>query len=285
MSACIEEFREYLEIERNCTESTVRTYISAIRLFCSYLEESGLHLEDATAKSVRGWFAAMSERGNAASSRAARLTCLKSFYRWWAREGRGEDVAAGVESPRLREPEMFFLSAVESQHLMETVRELASETLRERDVAIVSVFLACGLRRSELIGINLSDIDLDEGTVRVTRKGQKVQVLPLNSAVCEAIRNYLAVRPDSESEALFLSRGTRMSRSTVWTTVKKYLEAAGFEGSPMTLRHSFATQLMRRGVHIRVIQQLMGHEYVTTTERYTHVAPGQMREATEALAL
>lgn len=284
MQEYIEWFLTYLGCERGYTTDTQRTYGSALNVFAQYLREQEINVAEVDRDTVRGWLTWMADRGNSPASRAARLTCLRMFYEWAEREGIADNVAADVDGPKVREPEMEWLSRSEAEQLLDTVREHATDRLRERDVAIVSLFLACGLRRSELIGINLDDIDLQRGTVRVTRKGRRTQVLPLSEFAKAGLREYLQVRPDCDTDALFVSRGTRMGDSTVWDLVKKYFAAAGLEGSPVTLRHTFASSLVRAGTHMRVIQELMGHRDIRTTQRYTHVDDDLMRQATEAVS-
>lgn len=238
------------------------------------------------------YFAA-TERVNSARTRARKLSSLRSFYKYLAREKYvTENIAKDIDSPKLRQTLPKYLSLDESETLLQTAAEDKMTQTNERDFAILTLFLNCGMRLAELVGLNLSDFAPKRKSVRVLGKGAKERIVYLNDACREAIDAYLPVRnsdpeikPNSK-DALFLSsRHQRISRKTVQWLVYKYLEEAGLENKKLSvhkLRHTAATLMYQTGkVDIRVLKDILGHEQLSTTQIYTHVSDEAMERAVE----
>ncbi len=237
---------------------------------------------------------ALEQRGNKWSARARKLSALKSFYKYLSVSIKviENNPTKNIEGPQKKTTLPKFLSLDESETLLETVRADEMSKTKERDSCILVLFLNCGMRLSELVGINLSDIDRDMESLRVIGKGSKERIIYLNDACRDAIRSYLRVRNADEVQqkdknALFLSsRHTRISNKTVQWVVYKYLKLAGLENkrfSTHKLRHTAATLMYQSGnVDVRVLKDILGHEQLNTTQIYTHVSDENMKRAIAA---
>ena len=231
----------------------------------------------------------MTERGNKPSARARKLSAIKGFYKYLTVTRRlfTENPAKDIESPHVKNALPKFLTLEEALTLLEAIDKDVGSKTRQRDYAIVTLFLNCGMRLSELVGINLTAIDPDLRLVRVVGKGSKERIVYLNGACKEALSAYLAVRSTGEikdKDALFLSRlGKRISNKTVQWMIYKYLDMAGLgyrKLSTHKLRHTAATLMYQSGqVDIRVLKDILGHEQLNTTQRYTHVSNAGMENA------
>jgi integrase/recombinase XerD len=222
----------------------------------------------------------------AASSRARLLSTLRSFFRFLAAEGlMQEDPTATIAAPRRGKKLPSVLTASQAVRLVESVDGVSPPELRDR--AILEVLYGCGCRVSELCGIDVTDLDAAEGVLLLRGKGRKQRLVPVGEPALEAVSAYLrsgrpalvGARPGA---AMFLNqRGGRLSRVSVWNILKKAGAAAGLAGglSPHTLRHSYATHLLEGGADLRVVQELLGHADISTTEIYTHIDRGWLTEA------
>lgn len=226
------------------------------------------------------------ERGASAATRARKVSSIRVFFQYLTQKTGLLEInpAQNLENPKIEKRTPKYLSLEESKHLLKQTSEETRN--KERDFAIITLFLNCGMRLSELVGINKSDINFDEEKMTVIGKGNKERTIYLNVACINAIKEYLSVRPNDitqkESEdALFLSeRKERISNRTVQYVVKQELRKAGLSKySTHKLRHTAATLMYQSGVDIRALQELLGHESISTTEIYTHVANEQVREA------
>ena len=231
---------------------------------------------------------------NRRAAKARKLSAIKSFYKYLVNKRHllEKNPAVDIDTPKKEKALPKFLSAEESLALLDAIAgDTASGSVR-RDYAIATLFLNCGMRLSELCGIDMRDIDSDLRSVRVTGKGAKERIIYLNSACRAALADYLAVRGDNLDEktaacpALFLSsRGQRISNKTVQWMIGKYLKAAGLENkgySVHKLRHTAATLMYQTGhVDVRVLKDILGHEQLNTTQIYTHVSSAGMESAME----
>ena len=226
-----------------------------------------------------------SGHGLKASSRARKVAAIRSFYKYLTSKAKllSENPMQDLDSPRMKKSLPRYLDLEGSIQLLESV----DGPFEERDRCILTLFLNCGLRISELIGLNLSDIRGDQ--LRVLGKGNKERMLYLNDACLEALQDYRAVRGDQlaiDKNALFLSRRrTRISKAAVEKMVKKYLTQAGLDAaqySPHKLRHTAATLMLQNGVDVRTLQEVLGHENLNTTQIYTHVDSDNLRLAAKA---
>ena len=220
-----------------------------------------------------------------AASRARKIATIRSFYNYLTNKMHllRENPVKDIDSPKLKKTLPKYLTLDESIQLLDAV----DGKNQERDYCILTLFLNCGLRISELIGINLNDIQDD--ALRVYGKGNKVRIVYLNDACQEALRSYLAVRrpiAGRDTGALFLSnRDQRISRSSVHALVKKYLAQAGLDSSQYSshkLRHTAATLMLQNGVDVKAVQEVLGHEHLNTTEIYTHIDNEALRVAAKA---
>ncbi|MBQ6261945.1 MAG: tyrosine-type recombinase/integrase [Clostridia bacterium] len=310
---CLREFANYKRAIQGCSAKTVEEYMTDLRTFSKYLVivESGgeltdealalTHIKDltldffakvkpSTITEYLSW--TMDARENNEATRSRKLSSVKSFYKYFCNKMHKleNNPAADIEAPKKKKALPKHLTVDESVSLLEAVGTDSSSENRKRDFCILTLFLNCGMRLSELCGINISDIDREFRSMRVTGKGNKERIIYLNDACRDAIKDYLPVRLSiiergaPESRALFLSRlGKRISNKTVQWVVKKYLAAAGLENrgySTHKLRHTAATLMYQSGdVDIRVLKDILGHEQLTTTQIYTHVSDKGMEAA------
>lgn len=266
-------FAYHLRMERKLSPNTVSAYVSDVE---DFLVHYGGKPSEAAAEDVEAYFSArageISER-----SQARMLSALRSFFDYLILEGETEiNPCDGVDAPKLGRYLPEVLSVEEVDAIMRSVTLQDWKGLRDR--AMLEVLYGCGLRVSELCGLRLSMLYMDEEFVRVIGKGNKERLVPFGGAARTALEAYLPVRPvpdGRESEDLvFLNRfGRRLSRVSVFKMIKTQAMLAGIrkEISPHTFRHSFATHLLERGADIRAVQEMLGHESVLTTEIYTHI--------------
>ena len=231
------------------------------------------------------------ERGNSTASRARKLSAIKTFFKYMVATERvlDKNPAADIETPKNKKSLPKYLTQDESISLLTAILDDPESTNKERDYCIVTLFLNCGLRLSELVGISLSDIDRDLRSLRVVGKGNKERIVYLNDACRDALRAYMDVRGKNLSQikdnnALFLSRlGKRLSNKTVQWLVYKYLEAAGLEYkrfSTHKLRHTAATLMYQEGgVDVLALKEILGHSQLSTTQIYTHVGDKKLEDA------
>ena len=293
----LKEFSEYLRHNVNASPHTARAYESDLEQFVAYLAAArkkpgtDLRAADLDATAVSGFLADLHRRGNSRASAARKLASLRTFFRYLRREGRmDDDPAALVGTPKREKKLPAHLAEQEMSRLLETPD--LSTPFGRRDRAILELFYASGLRLSELVGLDLDDVNLSGRVVRVLGKGGKERVVPFNKAAAQAIKAWLAdlatfAIPSAFSDArgpqaLFVNyRGGRLSTRSVDRLVRKYVAQCStrFGISPHALRHSFATHLLQRGADLRAIQELLGHARLSTTQRYTHVNATQLIDA------
>ena len=268
----LQDYTSYLKIERAMSPNTVASYSSDVREFFSAVKTSPA---DVATNDILDYLSSREDLSK--RSQARFLSSLRSFFDWLVMEGeRKENPCDPIESPKMGRYLPAVLSVEEVEAIMDSV-DLSSWT-GKRDRAILEVLYGCGLRVSEAVGLRISCIYLDESFVRVIGKGNKERIVPMGDMAASAVRNYLAVRPDPASpefdDTLFLNRfGKSLSRVSMFTIVKRQAMLAGIhkEISPHTFRHSFATHLIENGADLRVVQDMLGHEDITTTEIYTHI--------------
>lgn len=275
MNRLAEDFRNYLRIERGMSPNTVASYVRDVEgLLKAY--EGYLPADIGTAE-VEKYLSDRIQKGLSKRSQARLLSSLRSFFNWCIEEGDLKDNPCDrIDAPKLGKYLPAVLSVEEVDAIMESVDLKASSGLRDR--AILEVLYGCGLRVSECTGLLLSHVHLDEGYVDVIGKGNKQRIIPLGEMAADAVRNYLPVRPEPSARAyedvLFLNHfGRPLSRVSVFNLVKERAMAAGIhkEISPHTFRHSFATHLIEGGADLRIVQEMLGHESILTTEIYTHI--------------
>jgi len=285
MDAELNQFYQHLGVERGLAPLTLAAYARDLQDFWEFLEARGREQWGAvTLGDLKDYLAALEARGLAARSRARKLSALRQFFRFLERE---EAVAANpaelLDSPRLPrrlpkvlgEPEVAALLAAPNP----------ATPAGQRDGALLEVLYATGLRVSELVGLTLKQLDLRRGVVRPLGKGSKERVVPMVAPAVEKLQLYLSQgRPrllqGRQSPYVFLNRrGGKLSRQGFWKILKNYARELGMRDlSPHTLRHSFATHLLSRGANLRVLQLLLGHADLATTQIYTHLDAARLKE-------
>ncbi len=292
----LKSFLAHLRFNRNVSAHTVRAYESDIGQYLAFVaadrqtQISKLSPQDLDPTTVRIFLADLGRRGNRRSSMARKLSGVRAFARYLQREGvLGEDPSALAVSPRREQTLPAHLTEGEMSKLLESPSD--ADPLGRRDRAILELFYASGLRLSELVGLDLENVDLRGRLVRVMGKGGKERIVPFNHATERAVRAWLKDRapltagtPTTDANRrsggpLFVNyRGTRLSGRSVHRLVLKYVAqcSAQFGISPHALRHSFATHLLQRGADLRAIQELLGHARLSTTQRYTHLNAAEL---------
>ncbi|MBI5641643.1 MAG: tyrosine recombinase XerC [Nitrospirae bacterium] len=272
MKEHIEKFLRYLEIQKDASRHTLRAYGKDLEEFSAFVKKRP---EDIEMIDVRGFVAQQIKNGLSKTTAGRRLASVRSFLRFLYREGYiKSNPARLVTTPKTSKLLPKFLSVDDMFSLIEKPEGIGLMPVRDR--AILELFYSSGLRVSELAGLNIEDINTREGLVKVMGKGKKERLLPIGSKALDAIRSYLVERIllKKKSSALFLNRsGTRLTDRGVRRIVVKYAKLIGINGSigPHTLRHTFASHLLQSGADLRVIQELLGHASLSTTQKYTHL--------------
>ena len=300
MKKQLQSFLEYLQLNRNASRHTLLAYRGDLFQYLSSVEkQTGRRVRpsDLNHETVRAFLGELYRHGTAGSSSARKLAAIRSFARYLRREGiLDSDPGALISSPRLVRRIPAHLDIDEMRTLLEAPDR--SKPLGRRDYAILELFYASGLRLSELVGLNLEDVNLSSRLLRVLGKGGKERIVPFNRTAAGAVRLYLRdrqgltrsastprrqdhARPKTTGDPLFVNyRGGRLTTRSVDRLVRRYVAQSSTKLgiSPHALRHSFATHLLERGADLRAIQELLGHSRISTTQRYTHVNAAQLTQ-------
>ena len=284
----LSDFLGHLAVERGASEHTISAYGGDLRAYLGHLEQRGVDPLVAEREDVTAFMANLQARGMAPSTVERKIAAVKSFHQFLVREGLTErhptvDLALPKVPQRL--PDVVSIDDVE--RLLS--QPFASNPGGLRDRAVLEVLYGCGLRVSELTGLDLLDVDLDAGFLRVIGKGDKERLVPISGAAAEALSEYLAhgrrylrakkstVKQDPS--AVFVNvRGGRLTRQAVFGIVRAYGGRVGLDVHPHTLRHSFATHMLQGGAELRALQEMLGHADISTTQVYTHVDRAHIRE-------
>ena len=285
LSSELERFTTALWLERGLSDNTREAYSRDVQgLNAWLLDQSRGDALTASESDVQAYLGARLSRGSSHRSISRLLSSLRSFYQYLVREGDlSSDPTQHLDRPKPSRPLPKSLSESEVDQLLHAPD--TSVVVEHRDLAMLEVLYASGLRVSELVGLTLPQLSLNQGVVRVFGKGGKERLVPLGEAAIETVTDYLgstrqALLRDRQSDVLFPSnRGKVMTRQTFWYRIKIYAKRAGIDPnlSPHTLRHAFATHLINHGADLRVVQMLLGHSDLTTTQIYTHVARSRMQ--------
>jgi len=291
MDRAIEGFLQYLNIERNASPLTIKSYSEDLASFQEYLQDrvGALPSPDRiTVPILRGYVAYLHECEYARTTVARRLACLRSLFRYCVREElTTSNLAQALRTPRTGRKLPGLLSPEQVATLLDAPP--ANEPAGIRDRAILETMYSAGLRVAELVGLNIPDWERDSDTLRVLGKGRRERIAPLGKFAVHALTHWLDVRkPDKtsdSSQALFLNRfGRRLTTRSIGRMLEKYLAQTGLNQqiTPHTLRHSFATHLLDGGADLRSVQEMLGHKSLTTTQIYTHVSTRRLHETYDA---
>ncbi len=286
----VRDFLAYLELERGLSRNTLDAYRTDLTQFGTWLAAQGADPLESRHRELAGFLdylvAGDDERAPASAATIQRKTaCLRSFYRHLRREQLiDHDPTADLKAPGKSRRLPRVLTREEVDRLLST--PTGGSPAAQRDRALLEVMYACGLRASEATGLRVSDVDLDEGLLRATGKGSKERLVPVGRRAIAALRTWIhSGRPElvglREESALFVNqRGGALSRQGLYKIIRGHAAAAGLEGrmSPHTLRHSFATHLLAGGCDLRVLQEMLGHADIATTQIYTHLSAERLKD-------
>jgi integrase/recombinase XerD len=281
----IEQFLDAQWMERGLSENTLVAYRNDLNGLAAWLSGRGGGLVTARREHLLDYLSERVINGARPRTTARLLSSLRRFYRYLVREGRlSGDPTVRIDTPRIGRPLPDSLSEDEVETLLDA--PVVGEALGLRDRAMLELLYACGLRVSELVNLTMEQIDLTQGVVRLMGKGSKERLVPLGEEAADWLQRYFAQsRPElaagASAKALFISRrGKAMTRQAFWYRLRHYAVKSGINKalSPHTLRHAFATHLLNHGADLRVVQMLLGHSDLSTTQIYTHVARERLKE-------
>ena len=282
----IELYLNSLWLEKGLSQNTIDAYRRDLQHFGDFLDKAhNSNLLKTNNIEIQAYLAKRLSQGRSARSTARLLSCLRGFYQYLVRENQlQENPTQFIDNPTIGRPLPKSLSEQDVERLLKAPDTEAAIGLRDR--TMLEVLYACGLRVSELVGLQLSDMNLRQGVIRVMGKGNKERLVPLGEEAIGWIERYLQKsRPElvavAHSDIVFPStRGQQMTRQTFWHRIKHWASVAGIEKplSPHTLRHAFATHLLNHGADLRVVQLLLGHSDLSTTQIYTHIAQARLQE-------
>ncbi|NNF15166.1 MAG: site-specific tyrosine recombinase XerD [Gammaproteobacteria bacterium] len=283
--AVVDEFLDAIWMERGLSKNTLAAYRADLMALSRWLETRATRLSAATRDDLVQFIAARVEKGARPRSTARQLSSFRRFFRYQVREGRiDDDPTANIQMPKIGRTLPKSLSEGKVEDLLEAPD--TTEPLGFRDRTMLEVLYATGLRVSELINLRLSEINLNQGVVRIVGKGDRERLIPLGDESMSWITRFiegarLEILLERQTDYLFPTRrGDRMTRQAFWHIIKRYARKAGIgkELSPHSLRHAFATHLLNNGADLRVVQMLLGHSDLSTTQIYTHVAQERLKE-------
>ncbi len=285
----ISQFLDYLWLEDGLALNTLDSYRIDLKLFNDWLTKQELTLTQVTEAQVQHYLAFKFTVQKASSSSVYRLvSCLRRFYRYLLTQSAiSKDPTIRIQSPKLPKHLPDSLTETEVEALLNAPNN--QETLGLRDRAMLELLYACGLRVSELVNMSINEVSLQDGVIRITGKGNKTRLVPMGEHASDWVKQYLnEARPEllklRLSDALFVTnRGTSMTRQAFWYLIKRYAKQADITKplSPHVLRHAFATHLLNHGADLRVVQLLLGHSDISTTQIYTHVAKARLKQLHE----
>ncbi|SHH30907.1 tyrosine recombinase XerD subunit [Thermosyntropha lipolytica DSM 11003] len=282
-----ELFMAYLTYERGLSPNSVAAYNRDLEKFYAFLQEKGMNnkIEDIGRDDILEFLAWQLNHGMAHTSVARSLSCLKSFYKFLQMEGYIEkNPVLNLETPKVKRKLPAVLSVEEIEKIMQQPNVLTPLGIRDR--AMLELMYGTGVRVSELLSLKLDDINLTAGFLRCLGKGSKERIVPVNKTALDWVQRYLArarnflIKNHLEKSLFVNANGRRMSRQGFFKILARYAEQAGIkkEVTPHTLRHSFATHLLENGADLRVVQELLGHADISTTQIYTHLTTSRLRE-------
>ncbi len=289
MSGSFEEylrlFMKYLEVDKRASENTRQAYKRDVQEFARELEERGIGVTEATSTEVVGYLLRLKSSGKSASTSNRKVASLRAFYGYLRKTGAvSDDPTANIKSPKVERREIEYLTIEEVDKLLSLPDD---SPLGKRDRALLEILYATGIRVSEIVNANVSDVNLRMGFITCSGEHGTARIIPMGRPARAAAEEYIYdVRPqmvgkDSEERALFVNySGERMTRQGLWKVIKKYAKDAGIENkiTPQTLRNSFAVHMIQNGADLKSLQELMGHQDITATQIYLSVTKNRIKE-------
>ena len=282
----IEAFLDSLWVEHGLSENTLRAYRNDLLGLSRWLSRTATGITEAHREHVLDYLSYRVQQGSRPRSSARLLSSIRRFYRYLVRQGTlQKDPSAEIEFPKLGRALPGTLTKEEVEKLLDAPDTRTAHGVRDR--AMLEVLYACGLRVSELVALTLYQVNLNQGVIRVLGKGSKERLIPFGEQAGEWITEFIhgaraeLLKPGRQCDALFVTnRGAAMTRQAFWHLVRRHAKKAGISKhlSPHTLRHAFATHLLNHGADLRVVQMLLGHSDLSTTQIYTHVAQARLQE-------
>lgn len=281
MEKYLDKFIHRLEYGSNCSAHTLRAYQRDLLQHIEFLQRQGCDDPNQVASQhLRKFIVQLRKRDYKTTTLSRKLASLRSFYRFLFREGViGNNPATSLRSPKRHRTLPKFLNLQDIESLLGVIDK--DSTKGRRDRAIIETLYSTGVRVSELVGLNVEDMDMFSELIKVRGKGKKERIVPIGSHALEAIKVYLATRAEKENPALFLNKsGGRLTTRSVARILDKYVKLSGIRQSPSPhiLRHSFATHLLDRGADLRAVQEMLGHASLSSTQVYTHVSTERLRQ-------
>lgn len=286
MEGYVDQFINYLAVNRGLAKNTLESYGRDLRQFQTYLQNGKFEdIKDSSQTTIVDYLDGLKSQGKAVSTISRNIAALKSFYQYLVKENYLEhDPAEKLETPKLEKKLPKILSISEVEELLKQPNVRLSVGLRDK--AMLELLYATGIRVSEIIALNISDVNLDMGYVKCYGKGSKERIVPLGSIAVKSVHEYMnkgraKIVRTYEEPALFLNHhGNRLTRQGFWKIIKKYASQANIvkEITPHTLRHSFATHLLENGADLRSVQEMLGHADISTTQIYTQVTKNPLKE-------
>jgi integrase/recombinase XerD len=286
MDTLIERFIHYLAVERGLAANTLESYQRDLVGYTAFLQSRECHDINLTRRAhIIAFLSHLQRKGRATSTISRNLASLRAFYGFLLRDGLiDSDPTANLESPKIEKKLPRVLTIQEVESLLDEPKRNTPAGMRDK--AMLELLYATGIRVSELVSLNLGDVNLNMGFLRCYGKGSKERIIPLGSVAAESMEEYISrarkklLRQESEN-ALFLNHhGRRLSRQGFWKIIKKYAKLAAINKdiTPHTLRHSFATHLLENGADLRAVQEMLGHADISTTQIYTHITSTRLKD-------
>ena len=286
----IAQYEEHLVLVRNLSDNSIRGYISDLNSLLEHINKLGVReFKDLELKHIRSWLAYLQTNGASRATLARRIVSIRAFTYWAAsQKWIDSDIGASLEVPKPQRKLPDVLNQDEAQTVVAAMQTRVNEEPTPenlRDLAIIEVLYASGIRVSELCGLNLRDLDFERNTLQVLGKGNKERVVPIGIPAVRALKSYLesareSFRNELSADAVFLgTRGKRIDQRIARAVVNDAMQAIGSNMSPHGLRHTAATHLLEGGADLRTVQEILGHSSLATTQIYTHVSPERLKEA------
>jgi integrase/recombinase XerC len=289
-SELVAKYEEHLALVRNLADNSIRGYVSDLHSFLNHIEKLGVaEFSQLELTHVRSWLANIQSTGASRATLARRIVSIRAFTYWAASESWiKSDIGANLAIPKPHKTLPEVLSHSETDIVLQAIqakRDSQPTALNIRDLAMIEVLYASGIRVSELCGLRLADFDQTRYTLQVLGKGNKERVVPIGIPAVKALQNWLSegrpqIANESSTNAIFLGlRGKRIDQRTVREVVYEAMAAIGSHMSPHGLRHTAATHLLEGGADLRTVQEILGHSSLATTQIYTHVSPQRLQQA------